>query len=79
MRSPVSKTMFACVSFSLSALPFERAVRLIALLELERVDVDCYTDSNHVLALAVTAPLSLATITKVRSIRSCAQRSSPPR
>jgi len=36
----VSKTMVAYVSFSFSALPFERVVRLIALLELQRVDID---------------------------------------
>ncbi len=30
--------MFSCVTFSFSALPFERAVRLIALRELDRVD-----------------------------------------
>ncbi len=45
--------MFTCVTFSFSALPFERAVRLIALLELERVDVDCYTGSTHVPASVV--------------------------
>jgi len=45
--------MFTCVTFSFSALPFERAVRLIALLDLERVDVDCYTGSNHVSASVI--------------------------
>ncbi len=45
--------MFTCVTFSFSALPFERAVRLIALLDLERVDVDCYTSSTHVPASVV--------------------------
>jgi sugar phosphate isomerase/epimerase len=47
--------MFTCVTFSFSALPFERAVRLIALLELERVDVDCYMSSRHVPASEVAA------------------------
>ncbi len=47
--------MFTCVTFSFSALPFERAVRLIALLDLERVDVDCYMSSRHVPASEVAA------------------------
>jgi len=47
--------MFTCVTFSFSALPFERAVKLIALLELERVDVDCYMSSRHVPASEVAA------------------------
>lgn len=47
--------MLTCVTFSFSALTFEQAVRLIALLELERVDVDCYMDSHHVPASEVAA------------------------
>lgn len=39
---------FTCVTFSFSALSFENAVRVISLLDLERVDVDCYASSNHV-------------------------------
>ena len=38
---------FTCVTFSFSALPFERAVKLVALLDLDRVDVDCYASSRH--------------------------------
>jgi sugar phosphate isomerase/epimerase len=39
---------FTCVTFSFSALPFEKAVQLIALLDLDRIDVDCYASSTHV-------------------------------
>jgi len=46
MRGTVSKTMVAYVSFSFSALPFERVVRLIALRALEGVDVDRYTGGS---------------------------------
>lgn len=45
--------MFSCITLSFSALPFQRAVRLAALREFERVDVDCYTGSTHVPAPAI--------------------------
>lgn len=51
----MARAMFSCVTFSFAALPFERAVKLIALLELERVDVDCYMSSAHVPASEVAA------------------------
>lgn len=52
---------FTCVTFSFSALPFEKAVRVIALLDLDRIDVDCYASSNHVPSGQVRAdPLAAA-------------------
>src|SRR5260370_22692160 len=47
--------MLSCVTFSFASLSFESAVGVIALLELERVDVDCYTGSRHVPASEVLA------------------------
>jgi sugar phosphate isomerase/epimerase len=39
---------FTCVTFSFAALPFERAVKVIGLLDLDKVDVDCYASNKHV-------------------------------